>query len=167
MAQPKGGFFKFTAKNNNNRLQSPLKKHILLVVYANEIKPEVNLLSTSRALLTPQDNTESIGSRSTLISKNVTIRGHRTSIRLEPEMWNALKDIADRENTTIHNICSLISLRKQDDTSLTAAIRVFLMLYYRAATTAEGHARAGHGSFDNMKRRARVTEDTLIRAAAH
>jgi predicted DNA-binding ribbon-helix-helix protein len=100
--------------------------------------------------------------RSTLVSKNITIRGHRTSIRLEPEMWDALRDIATREGTTIHNICSLISLRKVDESSLTASIRVFLMLYYRAATTAEGHARAGHGSFEFMKRRARVTEDILI-----
>ena len=55
-------------------------------------------------------------------------------------MWNALKDIATRENTTIHKICSLISLRKVPESSLTAAIRVFLMLYYRAAITPEGHA---------------------------
>ncbi len=100
--------------------------------------------------------------RSTLISKNITIRGHRTSIRLEPEMWDALRDIAIREGTTIHNICSLISIRKVDESSLTASIRVFLMLYYRAATTAEGHARAGHGSFEFMKRRARVTEEILV-----
>ena len=104
---------------------------------------------------------------SSLISKNITIRGHRTSVRLEPEMWDALYDIALRESTTIHNICSLISLRKTDETSLTAAIRVFLMLYYRAATTSDGHARAGHGSFENMKRRARVTEDILVGARGH
>lgn len=42
--------------------------------------------------------------KSSLISRNITVRGHRTSIRLEPEMWDALKDIAHREGTTIHNI---------------------------------------------------------------
>lgn len=99
--------------------------------------------------------------KSSLISRNITVRGRRISIRLEPEMWDAIKDIARREGTTIHNICSLISLRKADATSLTAAIRVFLMLYYRAATTAEGHFRSGHGNFENMKRRARITEDVL------
>ena len=99
--------------------------------------------------------------RSSLISRNITVRGHRTSIRLEPEMWDVLKDISHREATSIHNICSLISMRKSEDTSLTAAIRVFLMLYYRAATTAEGHFRSGHGNFDNMKRRARVNDDIL------
>lgn len=99
---------------------------------------------------------------STLISKNITIRGHRTSVRLEPEMWDALRDIAHREQTTIHNICSLIALRKMDETSLTAAIRVFLMLYYRAASTSAGHNRAGHGSFESMIRRARINKDMLL-----
>lgn len=125
------------------------------------------MASTAHTALTPKVSFEKNTVSSSLISKNITIRGHRTSVRLEPEMWDALYDIALRESTTIHNICSLISLRKMDETSLTAAIRVFLMLYYRAAATSDGHARAGHGNFENMKRRARVTEDILISANAN
>ncbi len=94
--------------------------------------------------------------KSTLISRNITVVGRRTSVRLEPEMWSALREIAKREDCKIHDICSLIHLRKNPDTSLTAAIRVFLMLYYRAAATEEGHHRAGHGNFDHMVQRARV-----------
>ncbi len=93
-------------------------------------------------------------SGSTLVSRNITVSGHRTSVRLEPEMWRALKEIAGRENCSMHELCTLINFRKNKRTSLTAAIRVFLMLYFRAATTEDGHARAGHGSFDSMKRRA-------------
>lgn len=96
---------------------------------------------------------------SSLISRNVTVLGHRTSVRLEPEMWNAIKDIARRERCTIHELCSLIQLRKAEITSLTAAIRVFLMLYFRAASTEEGHVRAGHGNFETMKRRAKILND--------
>lgn len=91
---------------------------------------------------------------STLVSRNITVNGRRTSVRLEPEMWRALKEIAARESCSIHELCSLIAFRKKPRTSLTAAIRVFLMLYFRAATTEDGHGRAGHGSFDSMKRRA-------------
>lgn len=91
---------------------------------------------------------------STLVSRNITVNGRRTSVRLEPEMWRALKEISTRENCSIHELCSLISFRKNKRTSLTAAIRVFLMLYFRAATTEDGHGKAGHGSFDSMKRRA-------------
>ena len=97
--------------------------------------------------------------QSTLISRNITVLGRRTSVRLEPEMWTALREIARRESCKIHDICSLIQMRKNPDTSLTAAIRVFLMLYYRAASTEEGHVRAGHGSFQNMIRRARMGDD--------
>lgn len=108
-----------------------------------------------------QDNDIEKQTRSTLISRNITVMGRRTSVRLEPEMWNALKDISRREQCRIHDLCSLIHLRKNPDTSLTAAIRVFLMLYYRAAATEEGHARAGHGSFDHMMSRARMTAEML------
>lgn len=71
-------------------------------------------------------------------------------------MWGALKEIAKREKCSIHDICTLISMRKNEHTSLTAAIRVFLMLYFRASSTEEGHDRAGHGSFEYMKLRARI-----------
>lgn len=94
--------------------------------------------------------------QSSLVSRNITIFGRRTSIRLEPEMWTALNDIAERENCSVHDICSLVFVRKSPLTSLTAAIRVFLMLYYKAATTDVGHREAGHGDFNNMKRRARI-----------
>lgn len=107
-----------------------------------------------------QDNAvgaaEALEYKSTLVSRNITVRGRRTSVRLEPEMWNALREIARREQCKVHDLCSLIQLRKNPNTSLTAAIRVFLMLYYRASSTEEGHARAGHGSFASMAQRARL-----------
>ncbi len=94
--------------------------------------------------------------KSSLVSRNITILGKRTSVRLEPEMWSAMKEISTREKCTIHDVCSLVSLRKKNNTSLTAAIRVFIMLYFKASSTEEGHARVGHGSFESMKARARV-----------
>ncbi len=83
--------------------------------------------------------------RSTLISHNIMVEGRRTSVRLEKEMWMALKDIAKNEKCTIHELCSAVAQRKKGDTSLTAAIRVFIMAYFQAAATLEGHRNAGHG----------------------
>lgn len=103
--------------------------------------------------------------KSTLVSRNITVLGHRTSVRLEPEMWAALSDIARRERTSIHNLCSLVQLKKVKESSLTAAIRVFLLLYYRAAATEEGHLRARHGNFDVMKARVQVS-DSMLRQRA-
>ena len=103
--------------------------------------------------------------KSTLISRNVTVMGRRTSVRLEPEMWMALKEISKRERCSLHDICGLISLRKNQNTSLTAAIRVFLMLYFRASSTEEGHGRAGHGNFEFMKQRAKIALNGQTKSA--
>lgn len=70
---------------------------------------------------------------SALLSKNVRIHDRRTSVRLEPEMWNALKEIAIAENRSIHDLCGAVHDLKEAGTSFTAALRVFLMEYYRSA----------------------------------
>lgn len=88
--------------------------------------------------------------KTALISRNITVDGRRTSIRLEAQMWVALKEIAAREKCTIHDICTVIASRKSDNITLTAAIRIFLMLYFKSASTEEGHKRAGHGGFQRM-----------------
>ncbi|NBX67165.1 MAG: hypothetical protein EBQ96_09240 [Proteobacteria bacterium] len=87
---------------------------------------------------------------SALLSRNITVLGKRTSIRLESQMWTAMKEIADREHCTIHELCSLIAMRRKPGLSLTASIRIFLMLYFKAACTEEGHTKAGHGGLDRM-----------------
>lgn len=83
--------------------------------------------------------------RSTLVSRNVTVSGKRTSVRLEPEMWDGLQEICRRERSSMHQIVTSISIQKAERTSLTAAIRVFIMRYYRMAATEDGHNKAGHG----------------------
>lgn len=98
--------------------------------------------------------------KTTLISHNIIIDGRRTSVRLEKEMWMAIKDIARNEKCTIHDLCSVIHMRKKPDTSLTAAIRVFIMAYFQAAATSEGHKSAGHG------KGATIAADVLARHAA-
>ncbi len=84
------------------------------------------------------------GRSSTLVNRNVTIHGRRTSLRLEPAMWDALHEIAQRESTSVHELCTRVELDRQEST-LTAAIRVYILGYYRAAATAQGHSLAGPG----------------------
>ena len=92
----------------------------------------------------PEDSSVKIAS-STLISRNITVCNHRTSVRLEPGMWQGLMEICRRERASMHEVCSAVSMAKGKSTSLTAAIRVFIMAYYRMAATEEGHTKAGHG----------------------
>lgn len=83
-------------------------------------------------------------SSSSLLNRNVTIHGRRTSMKLEPDMWDALDEICRRERLSVHDICGLIAERHRGN-NLTAAMRVFILGYFRAAATDDGHAQAGHG----------------------
>ena len=85
-----------------------------------------------------------VESISTLVNCNVCIDQRRTSLRLEPAMWDALDEICKREGLTRHQLCTRIDRRTRAST-LTAAVRVFVVGYFRAAATEDGHASIGHG----------------------
>lgn len=76
---------------------------------------------------------------STLISRNITINGRRTSIRLEPGMWDALHEVAESKGQTIHQYCSEVQAQRRES-SLTAAIRMALLEHYRQANQCNGPA---------------------------
>ncbi len=79
-----------------------------------------------------------------LISKNVTVNGRRTSIRLEQENWAALEEICMREGMDFHQLCTLVETHRHI-ANRTSAIRAFIVSYFRAAATDSGHDEAGHG----------------------
>ena len=92
-----------------------------------------------------EGNTRKPPLRSTLVSRNIVVSGHRTSVRLEPEMWDGLHEICRRERSTLHQVCTSVAQEKCGESSLTASIRVYVMRYYRTAATEDGHGKAGHG----------------------
>ena len=71
---------------------------------------------------------------SSLQSRNVMVGGKRTSMRLEPEMWEGLFDIARHEKKSVNAICSEVD-RTRCQSSLTSAVRVFIVSYYRRHVT--------------------------------
>jgi len=73
-----------------------------------------------------------------LVNRNITVDGHRTSIRLEPEFWAGLADIARSEDLTIDQLCTEVD-HGSGGLSRTAAIRVFITSYMaRRAQQAAG-----------------------------
>lgn len=81
---------------------------------------------------------------STLVQRNIAVDSHRTTVRLEPDMWDALFEICRREGVSLNDLCTRIAVRRSAS-NLTATIRIFALSYFRAAATEEGHARTGHG----------------------
>ncbi len=96
-----------------------------------------------------------------ILSYNITVNGHRTSVRLETAVRDALEHICFREHTTPHVICSELSLCKEVGTSLSSAIRVFALSYFRTAATEQGHLQAGHGAKRKPEAIARLVKDAL------
>ncbi len=72
-----------------------------------------------------------------LRSGNVTINGHRTSLRLEEEFWDGLGDICELEGLSVHELCSLIDQRRHGS-SRTSAVRAFIVTYFRVAAGNSG-----------------------------
>ena len=56
-------------------------------------------------------------------------------------MWDALRDIAQRQHSTVHDIVTEID-RERTASSLTAAIRIYIVDFYRAAALPAGQAPA-------------------------
>lgn len=82
---------------------------------------------------------------SRLVNRNVVASSGRTSMRLEPELWDALYEICQRQQTPVGEIVRQAELKHRSG-GRTSAVRVFVLEYYRAAATEEGHAAAGHGT---------------------
>jgi len=83
-----------------------------------------------------------------LVNHTLYIDGHRkrrTCIRLDQPTWSALVEIAGREQITVHEFCTAIDVVKPPAVSLTVAIRLGVLRYYRDAATESGHSQAGHG----------------------
>lgn len=80
--------------------------------------------------------------RAKLISKNVTINGRRTSLRLEQASWEAMVDICACEGLTLHELCSLIETRRSG-ASRTSAVRAFIVTYFRTVAAEYGALQAG------------------------
>lgn len=82
-----------------------------------------------------------------LVSRNVTISGRRTSLRLEGEAWEALGEICRREGKSIHELCTHVEQNRKVP-NRTSAVRAYIISYYREAATEEGHKAVGHGGTD-------------------
>lgn len=75
--------------------------------------------------------------KSSLVIRNVIVGGRRTSVRLEPTMWDALTEIARHQRRTLRQIVTEIE-RDRTASSLTAAIRVYIVQFYRSAAVRAG-----------------------------
>ncbi len=65
---------------------------------------------------------------------SLTLHGHRTSVSLEPEFWDAFRAIADDKGIPLNELAANIDDSREGEAGLASAIRVFVLNHYRVAT---------------------------------
>jgi predicted DNA-binding ribbon-helix-helix protein len=82
---------------------------------------------------------------SSLVNRNIVAEGGRSSMRLEPEIWDALFEICRREKIAMADLVRNVDGGREVG-GRTSAMRVYAFTYFRAAATEEGHDLSGHGT---------------------
>lgn len=65
------------------------------------------------------------------VKRSFSIKGHRTSISLEAPFWDALKDAAAEQKTTLAGLVARIDDGRAGQSGLSTAVRVWVLNYYR------------------------------------
>jgi predicted DNA-binding ribbon-helix-helix protein len=65
------------------------------------------------------------------VKRSLTLKGHRTSVSLEDEFWQAFRDIAKEKDMPINALAAEIDVQRDPEIGLASAIRVFVLNWYR------------------------------------
>ena len=65
------------------------------------------------------------------VKHSLTLRGHRTSVSLEPEFWDAFREIAALRDRPLNALAAEIDAARGMDIGLASAIRLFVLRHYR------------------------------------
>jgi predicted DNA-binding ribbon-helix-helix protein len=69
--------------------------------------------------------------KSPVIKRSVVLAGHKTSVSLEDEFWNGMKEIARQGFMTVSNLVGIIDTQRQHG-NLSSALRLFVLDFYRS-----------------------------------
>jgi predicted DNA-binding ribbon-helix-helix protein len=89
--------------------------------------------------------------KSTIVKRTIVIAGHKTSVSLEDEFWNALKVIAGKRDMRAWELVTSINSDRRHD-NLSSAIRLFVLNYYQSAVSDEARCAAPNGNHGTLAR---------------
>lgn len=69
------------------------------------------------------------------VKHSLTLRGHRTSVSLEAEFWQAFREIAAEQGVPINALAAQIDEGRGLDSGLASAIRVYVLTYLQDRIT--------------------------------
>jgi len=68
--------------------------------------------------------------KSSIAKRSIVVNGKKTSLSLEDEFWNALKEIAGKRGIRLSHLIAAID-GQREHANLSSAIRLFVLDYYR------------------------------------
>jgi len=71
------------------------------------------------------------------VKHSLTLRGHRTSVSLETEFWEAFRSIAAEAGKPINQLAAEIDAARGTETGLASAIRTHVLRHYRERAEGE------------------------------
>ena len=63
--------------------------------------------------------------KTSVVKRSIVIAGHKTSVSLEDEFWEGLREIADKRDQTLSHLVATIDAKRQH-TNLSSAIRLLV-----------------------------------------
>ena len=64
------------------------------------------------------------------VKHSITLRGHRTSVSLEPQFWDAFRKIAAEQGRPINQLAAEIDESRGLSSGLATAIRLYVLEYF-------------------------------------
>jgi predicted DNA-binding ribbon-helix-helix protein len=68
------------------------------------------------------------------VKHSLTLNGHRTSVSLEDEFWQAFREIASEKSMPINALAAEIDAERGLEIGLASAIRLYVLRHYRDGT---------------------------------
>ena len=68
--------------------------------------------------------------KSAIVKRSIVLGGHKTSVSLENEFWEGLREMAEGQKTTMSMLLQKIDAERQQ-ANLSSAIRLFVLDHYR------------------------------------
>jgi predicted DNA-binding ribbon-helix-helix protein len=69
--------------------------------------------------------------KSPVAKRSIVVAGHKTSVSLEEEFWEGLKEIAGKRDMTLSALVGTIDEQRQQG-NLSSALRLFVLEFYRS-----------------------------------
>jgi predicted DNA-binding ribbon-helix-helix protein len=88
--------------------------------------------------------------QSAVVKRSIVIAGHKTSVSLEDDFWNALKEIKRSNSMTLSSLVADIDARRLH-ANLSSAIRIFVLHHFRSQTAQGPRTQISQTSSDRVE----------------